>query len=92
MRDMTNGGGRPTRGRSDVESPMQVALAGATSCNKQVAPTPRCARLRRTPAQDIARSGSVPDRIEERCFVGTRGRAGVATLERYVKALDRGVG
>jgi hypothetical protein len=54
----------------------------ATSHNKQVAPTPRDARLRGTPAQGIVEPGSVPDCIEESSLVERRGGASVATLER----------
>ena len=50
--------------------------------NKQVAPPPRYARLRGTPAQGIVELGRVPDCIEESSLVGRRGGAGVATLER----------
>jgi hypothetical protein len=51
--------------------------------NKQVAPAPRYARLRGTPAQGISGPGGVPDCIEEGSLVRRRGSAGVATLERY---------
>lgn len=42
----------------------------APSDNKQVAPAPRYARLRGTPARDIAGLGSMLDQIEERSVVG----------------------
>ena len=56
-----------------------------TSANKQVAPTPREARLRGTPAHSIAEPGNGPDIVANYGFVGPCGRAGVATLERYTK-------
>jgi len=41
-----------------------------TSLNRRVAPPPRGARLRGTPAQDIAGAGRVSDCIEEWSLVG----------------------
>jgi hypothetical protein len=64
-----------------------VTKAPATSVNKQVAPTPRCARLRGTPAQGVAEPGGGAEIIEQYGFVDPCGRAGVATLERYVTSL-----
>jgi len=52
------------------ERPASETWRASTSHNKQVAPTPRIARLRGTPAQDIAGSRSVPDCIERWSLVG----------------------
>lgn len=49
------------------------AVREATAHNKQVAPSLRYAQLWGTPAQDIAESGSVPDRIGEWRLVGREG-------------------
>ncbi len=60
------------------------AGAELTSDNKQVAPTPRYARLRGTPAQE---SWDLEAMLEESTyygFVGPCEGAGVATLERYL--------
>ena len=53
----------PLRGRGNL------LPAGRPDTQARCASAPR-ARPRRTPARDIAGSGSVPDRIEERSLVG----------------------
>src|SRR3989304_1630926 len=57
---------------------------------KRAAPTPRGARLRRTPAQAWGPWEAVLGRIGGCCVVDGWGRAGVATLERQAKPVQGG--
>ena len=77
--------------RTDGDTQNRVCRpAAVTSYNKQVAPTPRDAQLRRTPAQAFAGPVDGAGRIEARSFGRTRGGAGVAVLERSPTPPQRG--